>query len=356
MANALLAPYIMALVDKDIVSEKYAPERDREIPLGGAEALNWVPKEALDLTRSFLDRLFPRIPIHPFMMLLLQLNKVWHKHEAACIKDLRRRHKEAMLRQRHRDPYREVLMENKILHLRKQLDSSRNDKQRLEQYRKATKASKSVRGGSVAGGEHKVLLEWGLATIENLSKQVADTLNENKILKRRLAAGGRPVNSTAGVVGVGNMHVRKGPGYHELDDDFSSGDEEEEGGQNSDYWPTPEEGGENGDDDSKGASFIPPHQDVLTVRDFQDDDLVAEAAAATAQPRSVSVSSDAFAARSLQAGSGRGKKIVVRHSKSPTGAIRARRRTNDGGTTSPASGWVTISHTDPRPLNTRPLN
>jgi|AntAceMinimDraft_1070359.scaffolds.fasta_scaffold06184_4 hypothetical protein len=26
------------------------------------------------------------------------------------------------------------------------------------------------------------------------------------------------------------------------------------------------------------------------------------------------------------------------------------------GTPSPTSGWVTISHNDPRPLNTRPLN
>jgi len=33
-------------------------------------------KEAIDVTHAFLDRLFPRIPIHPFMMLLLQLNQV----------------------------------------------------------------------------------------------------------------------------------------------------------------------------------------------------------------------------------------------------------------------------------------
>lgn len=99
-------------------------------------------QEALDLTRSFLDRLFPRIPIHPFMMLLLQLNKVWRKHEMSCIKDLRMRHKDEMQRQRHREPYHEVVMENKIAHLRRQLDTTRNDKQRLEQYRKAAKAAK----------------------------------------------------------------------------------------------------------------------------------------------------------------------------------------------------------------------
>ena len=33
----------------------------------------------LDDRPCSLDRLFPRIPIHPFMMLLLQLNKVWRR-------------------------------------------------------------------------------------------------------------------------------------------------------------------------------------------------------------------------------------------------------------------------------------
>ena len=43
------------------VSEKYAPERDREVLSSGdaAEALHWVPKEALELTRSFLAGVGP---------------------------------------------------------------------------------------------------------------------------------------------------------------------------------------------------------------------------------------------------------------------------------------------------------
>jgi len=43
-------------------------------------------------------------------------------------------------------------MENKILHLRKQLTATRNDKQRLEQYRRATKAANSSVGGAGAAG------------------------------------------------------------------------------------------------------------------------------------------------------------------------------------------------------------
>ena len=38
------------LVEKDAVSEKYAPQRDRDVTVGASavdvEALNWVPKEA----------------------------------------------------------------------------------------------------------------------------------------------------------------------------------------------------------------------------------------------------------------------------------------------------------------------
>lgn len=35
------------LVDKDVVSERYAPERDRAVSAGDAEALHWVPKVRL---------------------------------------------------------------------------------------------------------------------------------------------------------------------------------------------------------------------------------------------------------------------------------------------------------------------
>lgn len=415
------------------------------------------------MTRSFLDRLFPRIPIHPFMMLLLQLNKVWRKHEMSCIKDLRMQHKDEMQRQRHREPYREVVMENKIAHLRRQLDTTRNDKQRLEQYRKAATAAKvrfgeqkgkdkdkdkglgargveaaqrwsrrfwsrasfatkrtfappplkdgkeklrvlsppvavtltlvrcscvrvclyvhfqrafclsiaemlrlalypwSVRGGTGAGADNKVLLEWGLATIENLSKQVAEALNENKILKRRLVAGGRPASGGAGVAGsgFGKVRVNGGPGYRGVESGgggFSSGGERGEDGWDSE---TEEGGGDRSHDYDGGAGsgFIPPHQEVLTVRDFQDDDLIAEAAAATAQPGSLSMSPEAFAAASFggAGGSGGGRKIVVKHSKTPPSRGNSF-HADAGGTTSPTSGWVTISHADPRPFNTRPLN
>ena len=56
-------------------ADPYLPERDREVMLS-KESYHWVPKEAFELVQTFLERLFPRVPVQPFMMLLLQLNKV----------------------------------------------------------------------------------------------------------------------------------------------------------------------------------------------------------------------------------------------------------------------------------------
>lgn len=72
-------------------ADPYVPERDREVILS-REAYYWVPKEAFELVQSFLDRLFPRVPVQPFMMLLLQLNKVWRDHEAQKMAVIREKH------------------------------------------------------------------------------------------------------------------------------------------------------------------------------------------------------------------------------------------------------------------------
>lgn len=49
------------LVDKDVVSEKYAPERDRAVSAGDAEALHWVPKVRLWGLRPVCDPLCFRV-------------------------------------------------------------------------------------------------------------------------------------------------------------------------------------------------------------------------------------------------------------------------------------------------------
>jgi hypothetical protein len=97
----------------------------------------------------------------------------------ACIKDLRRQHKDELQRQRHKEPYREVVMENKIAHLRRQLDTTRSDKQRLEQYRRAAKAAKSVRGGAGAGADNKVgSLSLSLSLSRGTKNQMGSTTED----------------------------------------------------------------------------------------------------------------------------------------------------------------------------------
>eukprot|EP00959_Pyramimonas_sp_CCMP1952_P309251 6471949-Pyramimonas_sp.AAC.1 len=86
-------PLTECLVEEDLVSYPYVPERDREVMLS-REAYYWVPKEAFELVQAFLDRLFPRVPVQPFMMLLLQLNKVWRDHEHVKLAAMKTKHKE----------------------------------------------------------------------------------------------------------------------------------------------------------------------------------------------------------------------------------------------------------------------
>eukprot|EP00854_Cymbomonas_tetramitiformis_P008154 gene8154-9686_t len=90
-------PLSDCLVEEELIQHHYQPERDREVVLS-REAYNWVPTEAFELVQEFLDRLFPRVPVQPFMMLLLQLNKVWRDHEQGKLDALRAKHQEDIQR------------------------------------------------------------------------------------------------------------------------------------------------------------------------------------------------------------------------------------------------------------------
>ena len=281
-------PLAEVLMDKEIVSERYLPEHDRAVTLGDSEALHWVPRQALDLTSTFLARLFPRLPVRPFTTLLLQLNGVWRAHEAACVKDLRRRHKVEMQRQRHREPYREVVMENRISHLRKQLESTRGDTQRLEQYRDASKLARSGHGGggTGTGADNRALLEWGLATIENLSKQVAVALHANKILTQRLAAARRDK-------AVAGSDSRKEGGFGKVRFDDGRSFAGAEGGRGESVKDEEHfaQTGDSTDEEvaNEGAGTCAPHQEAQRVGDLHDDGWIFEA-----HPGSFSMSPDAF--------------------------------------------------------------
>ena len=88
--------------------------------------------------------MFPKMPVQPFMVLLLQLNRVWRDHEKSKLEDLKKRcaKEEARLRRQiaNREPYTEIVQQSKINHLRKKLQDSGKHAKKMEQ--KAAKLEK----------------------------------------------------------------------------------------------------------------------------------------------------------------------------------------------------------------------
>ncbi len=81
---------------------------------------------------------------------------------------------------------KDVTQQQKIKYLRKLLTSvNENNGKILKSFQGMTsQAALQRRRGNPE--DEKVLLEWGLATIEALSKQVNETSEENKILRQKL--------------------------------------------------------------------------------------------------------------------------------------------------------------------------
>jgi hypothetical protein len=109
--------------------------------------------------------------------------QVWKDHEAKRLADVKVKHTSEVARLKrkinHQEPYHEVWQKTKIVELQKQLAVSKKMGQKLERYKElARKAGNDT--------ESKLLLDWGLATIEKLSKQVSDSVQENRVLRKRL--------------------------------------------------------------------------------------------------------------------------------------------------------------------------
>jgi hypothetical protein len=176
------------LAEQAVLSEPYKPLRDRPAAgLPGTELAAWVPRDAVALAEAFVARLAPAgLPAAPFMQLLLELNAVWRAHARLRLESAKKRHAAeiaALLRQwQHREPYRQVLAESELAHLRKLLRTgglgAALTGRPLERMRDAARRADSE--------ECRLLLEWGLATIESMSKQLADSSQENTALRRRL--------------------------------------------------------------------------------------------------------------------------------------------------------------------------
>lgn len=176
-------PLSECLTEEGMTSEPFAPLRDRPIVLD-EEAYHWVPKRTIHLTMAFAEKLFPKVPIQPFMMLLLQLNKVWRDHEREKVQDIHAKTEKRASKLRRQaqqtKPYQQVVNQNRIGYLKKQLRTEERQLTKLrEQKRDKTAKDKD---------ENKFLLEWGLSTIEKLSQQVVNTTDENKSLRKHLTS------------------------------------------------------------------------------------------------------------------------------------------------------------------------
>jgi hypothetical protein len=185
------------LTEQGVLSETHKPQRDRPLGEPRYELAAWVPRDAVALAEAFVARLAPKgLPPAPFMQLLLDLNAVWRAHTRLRLESLKKRHATeiaSLLRQyRQREPYRQVLAESELAHLRKLLRAGgalpggigAASGRPIERMRDAARRADSE--------ESRLLLEWGLTTIEAMSKQLGDATEENMALRRRLmgAAGG----------------------------------------------------------------------------------------------------------------------------------------------------------------------
>tara|TARA_B100001121_G_scaffold301903_1_gene313615 strand:+ start:43 stop:1662 length:1620 start_codon:yes stop_codon:yes gene_type:complete len=184
-------PLADCLVERGAVKGRYTPApSDRQDINLDQENLKWVPRKALEITREFLGAQCYRLPEQPFMALLLQLNRVWRHHEREQISILKQKFEEAQeaLKRRllNRVSAKDVTQQQKIKYLRKLLTSvNENNGKILKSFQGMTsQAALQRRRGNPE--DEKVLLEWGLATIEALSKQVSETSEENKVLRKKL--------------------------------------------------------------------------------------------------------------------------------------------------------------------------
>jgi len=191
LAGRHFVPLADCLVEWGAVKGHYTPTPgDRQDISLDRENLKWVPRKALEITREFLGAQCHRLPEQTFMALLLQLNRVWRHHEREQISILKQKFEEAQeaLKRRllNRVSAKDVTQQQKIKYLRKLLTSvNENNGKILKSFQGMTsQAALQRRRGNPE--DEKVLLEWGLATIEALSKQVNETSEENKILRQKL--------------------------------------------------------------------------------------------------------------------------------------------------------------------------
>lgn len=165
-----------------VTTEKYASLSDRP-SIAALERGNWVPAKALDLVKDFVKD-FPdlNLPLQPFTVLILQLNKVWKMKEKSKLKakslEIEKKYSKLKRMTENSKPYKLVLCKEKVKHLKRQLGMTNEKFEELERMKNSFKHSND---------EHtKLLVQCGVGTIKNLDSQLKGAKHKNRKLSRKL--------------------------------------------------------------------------------------------------------------------------------------------------------------------------
>jgi len=210
------------LAEQGVFTGAVKTMRDRAVHPRADDLATWVPRQCVSLAQAFIARMQPRgLPVAPFMQLLIELNAAWRQHGAARSEQLRKRHAAeiASLKRQlnQRQPYRQVLAESELAHLRKLLKSTTGalfsgSGRPLERMRQAADAADSE--------EARLLLEWGMHTIESLAQQLTHVTDQNLHLRRRMLGGDvLDPDTAAAEYSNGNMAYATPAGMRHADDD-----------------------------------------------------------------------------------------------------------------------------------------
>lgn len=184
------------LAEQGLLAQAYTPLRDRPayppVDVRAAEAAlgAWVPRAAVAVAAAFVARgAAYGLPVALLYQLLLELNATWRAANAVQLAALKAGHEKALQGERRRwqqrEPYDAVLAESELTHLRRLLRTAgRSGEEAQGPVARMRDAAK--RAGSE---EARLLLEWGLATIETLGRQLNEATEENLGLRRRLRGG-----------------------------------------------------------------------------------------------------------------------------------------------------------------------
>ena len=120
-------PLADTLYMEGVISEKHAPISDRK-PSAAKEYLNWVPSKSLDLVKDFVEENKLELPLQPFMVLLLQLNRVWKSKEKSKLKakkaEIEKRYSKLQRMTDNSKPYKIVVCKERVKFLKRQLQVS----------------------------------------------------------------------------------------------------------------------------------------------------------------------------------------------------------------------------------------